>query len=401
MEKKLDEFESIVYDEQSSCFVSYLKLMFLPTIVFAYFVLGYLNFIPFEVHKHSVFLMGFIFLTSLIFARHNAYMAQCLFKNNIKNFDERLKKCISENLVKIGDEQRSNHSFDDFAKAQSSELRNFNYSSVAAGVFPTMGILGTFISIAISMPDFSSSNTGELEREISILLSGIGTAFYVSIYGILLSLWWIFYEKMGLSLYDKDIKIIKENVKDFFWSKEEIEQVYLKENLGRFDDINTALNTLVSRNFLNRLSDKIEAKFELFEKMIKLEEDSVKMSTKYVKDALSELENSQEKHLKITKVYSDILDTAKGFEKSLEEMETKSSKNYHSIRDGQASINSTLQALNLTLEDNISKLIPIYENFSNDLKNTQENILENFSKGLLESKDSSLKPKTDKQNKKK
>ena len=50
--------------------------------------------------------------------------------------------------------------------------------------FPTLGILGTFISIALSMPDFTSNNIVALDSEITKLLSGVGTAFYVSIYGI-------------------------------------------------------------------------------------------------------------------------------------------------------------------------------------------------------------------------
>ena len=45
------------------------------------------------------------------------------------------------------------------------------------------------------MPDFSSGNTTALEQEISLLLGGVGTAFYVSIFGIFLSIWWTFFLK--------------------------------------------------------------------------------------------------------------------------------------------------------------------------------------------------------------
>ncbi len=59
---------------------------------------------------------------------------------------------------------------------------------MASSLFPLLGILGTFTAIAVSMPDFSISDTDTLDKQISILLSGIGTAFYASIFGIFLSL---------------------------------------------------------------------------------------------------------------------------------------------------------------------------------------------------------------------
>lgn len=55
------------------------------------------------------------------------------------------------------------------------EMRIF--ASIGSAIFPMMGILGTFISIAFSMPNFSSSDTAALEQEIADLLSGVGTAF--------------------------------------------------------------------------------------------------------------------------------------------------------------------------------------------------------------------------------
>ncbi len=60
-------------------------------------------------------------------------------------------------------------------------LEMINFAVVATSLFPMLGILGTFTAIAISMPDFSIDDMGSLDKQISILLSGIGTAFYASI----------------------------------------------------------------------------------------------------------------------------------------------------------------------------------------------------------------------------
>lgn len=84
-----------------------------------------------------------------------------------------------------------------------------------------LGILGTFIAIAISMPDFSVKETAALDNEISVLLSGVGSAFFASIYGILLSLIWTYFEKRGLSKIDIYFATLKNEFEDSLWTKEE------------------------------------------------------------------------------------------------------------------------------------------------------------------------------------
>ena len=75
------------------------------------------------------------------------------------------------------------------------------------------------------MPDFSSQSTDALEKEISLLLGGVGTAFYVSyLWVYFLSIWWLFFEKLGMSRFEKDVIVIKENTKIFFWNKMDIEK---------------------------------------------------------------------------------------------------------------------------------------------------------------------------------
>lgn len=54
-------------------------------------------------------------------------------------------------------------------------------------LFPTIGILGTFVGIAIGLYSFDSSN-GNMEKSIENLLDGLKTAFYVSILGVFLLL---------------------------------------------------------------------------------------------------------------------------------------------------------------------------------------------------------------------
>ncbi|MEZ4694545.1 MAG: MotA/TolQ/ExbB proton channel family protein [Aliarcobacter sp.] len=171
-------------------------LLTVPMGLFALVLLCYLGFFPLKVELHSVVLIGFIFFIYIFFVKHNAYFVSCKFKTQYHDLSYSLKEYINKNLLTIGDITKANGSVDDFLQDYTSNIRNTNFSSIASGIFPTLGILGTFISIAFSMPDFNAGTSSALEGEISKLLGGVGTAFYVSIYGIFLSIWWTFFEKL-------------------------------------------------------------------------------------------------------------------------------------------------------------------------------------------------------------
>ena len=218
----LHQLPLLNYEEQH-CFFVYLKIIALPFFAYLYFILGYLGVLNLPVGEHSVILIGIIFFVSLLFARHNGEFGACYFRRHSSAFRAELKEYIGKNMMRIGDYTKSNASFDDFMNQYSKRIRNDNYASVGAGIFPTMGILGTFISIALTMPDFASQTADALEREIGLLLSGVGTAFYVSIYGIFLSLWWLFFEKRGLSRFDRDVETIKSDTMQCFRTTAEIQ----------------------------------------------------------------------------------------------------------------------------------------------------------------------------------
>jgi flagellar motor component MotA len=95
-----------------------------------------------------------------------------------------LQEALKENSLTIMGETKSTLEIETFINEYYKEIRNDNFAKVASSVFPMLGILGTFIAIALSMPDFTVKDLDALDQEISILLSGIGTAFYASIYGI-------------------------------------------------------------------------------------------------------------------------------------------------------------------------------------------------------------------------
>ena len=246
-------------------------LLTIPFILFAMVLLCYLKVLPLKIELHSVVLIGFIFVIYIFFVKHNAYFVSCKFKTQYYELMYSLKEYMNKNLLTLGDTTKANGSFDDFLEDYTSNLRNTNFSSIASGIFPTLGILGTFISIAFSMPDFSSGTSSVLEVEISKLLGGVGTAFYVSIYGIFLSIWWTFFEKIGMSKFEHDAYVIKENTKHFFWTRVDIESIHIKSNLENFNKMSEVFNQLTSNNIVENINASIEKRFEALEEILKKE----------------------------------------------------------------------------------------------------------------------------------
>ena len=246
-------------------------LLTVPTTLFAIIILCYLGQLPLKVEIHSVALIGFVYFIYLFFVKHNAYYVSCKFKTQYNSMFISLKEYVDNNLLTIDNCTKANGSFDDFLKDYTSNIRNTNFSSIASGVFPTLGILGTFISIAISMPDFSSGTSSALEKEISTLLGGVGTAFYVSIYGIFLSIWWTFFEKIGMSKFEHDVFSIKETTKSYFWTKIDIESIHIRSNLDNFSKMSEIFEKLTSSSMMDNITLLIEKRVELLDEILKKE----------------------------------------------------------------------------------------------------------------------------------
>ena len=265
---------------KKNCSLRWLALVWLPFLIFAGIVASYFGYIDFKVELHSIIMIGSIFIIFLFFVKHNAHYASCKFIKRHGEMSTALKWYIKNNRLTIGDTTKANAPFDTFMQGFSSSLRNDNFASVAAGVFPTLGILGTFISIALSMPDFSSQSSAQLEREISLLLGGVGTAFYVSIYGIFLSLWWTFFEKSGMSRFEKNIHNIKENIKHYFWSREEIEQIHFAKSIDNFERLNAVFSNMDTKTALDNMQMTLDNASAHFVSVIKEADKSMHKSEK-------------------------------------------------------------------------------------------------------------------------
>jgi len=305
------------------CSANFIVISTIPILFFITMILGYMGFIPLNVPIHSLGVIGFILAVFLLFARHNANYSVCKMRSSYKSLEITLKEELQNSALTIEEETKSVLDIKTFLNTYYSNVRNDNFVSVASSVFPMLGILGTFIAIALSMPDFSVTDTEALDREISVLLNGVGSAFFASIYGILLSLIWTYFEKRGLSKVDLYFAQINSDFLSDIWTKEEL-QIYkytqydIKEN--RFI---AALKETFNLDFVKELSEHHLASFESIMNQTNQNFESLSTNIKSVsaelRDSLNEMDTSKSAlsaQNNINKALVDFTVSTRSFEKT-------------------------------------------------------------------------------------
>jgi len=331
------------------CFINYLILALIGTLFFAAIILGYFHIIPLKVDLHSVIIIGGIYFIYLFFIRHNANFVACKMRNQYVNLQIELQQSIKENSLTIFDETKSTINIDDFVSNYYKTFRNDNYASIASSLFPMLGILGTFTAIALSMPDFSSANTDSLDNEISLLLSGIGTAFYASIYGIFLSIVWSFFEKRGLSKVDIDSHQLHEIYASYIWSESELRRHEHMQHEMRDQKMIQALKETFNLEFIQTLNEKHLENFQTIinetNKNFTSITNHMQMVSSDLKDTIAKIEASKTALTAHSKI-----------ERSIQEFTKKTD-----------SFNNTLSSLDATLEKSLNLTFTKIDNEVGDI----------------------------------
>jgi biopolymer transport protein ExbB/TolQ len=245
----------------SSCVMQFTAILSLPFLLLLGLGLGYMEVIPLKVELHTLVIVAFIFAVFSSFVKHNANYAACHMRGSFRYMEEELQGALHINSLTIMEKTKSTLNINEFFKEYYKEMLNDNFARVAPSVFPMLGILGTFIAIAISMPDFTVQDLDALDQEISILLSGIGTAFYASIYGIFLSLLWTYFEKRGNAKVDKNILDLEKLYDGRVWKESElIKHRHMQSELKDQELIQT-LQATFNMDFLKDLNEQYLKKF--------------------------------------------------------------------------------------------------------------------------------------------
>lgn len=256
-----------ISDRKLSQFPRFIMILSVPLALFLALLLGFNNAIPLKVELHTILIIFLILLIFVFFTSHNAWHSYAQFKNSLYDVINEIEGYLASNQLKLANKEKALGNIDPFLDNHVKNIRNDNFANVASSMFPTLGILGTFTAIAISMPDFSVQSKEALESEITVLLSGVGTAFYASIYGIFLSIWWVFFEKRGLTKIQNDVDEITQHYKSKIWDKDEIELYRILENQVQNKRFLEKIENVVTPEYLHNLDAIAKGKIEHLEKL--------------------------------------------------------------------------------------------------------------------------------------
>ena len=281
------------FDKQnsSSCVSRSFAILLIPFLFLLGLILAYVGIFPLKVELHTFGIVAFIFIVFVSFVKHNANYAVCHMQGSFNRMEEELQAALRANALTIMGKTKSTLHIDDFISDYYKEIRNDNFARVAPSVFPMLGILGTFIAIALSMPDFTVKDLSALDREISVLLSGIGTAFYASIYGIMLSLIWTYFEKRGIAKVDKQSYDLEKLYGKRVWKKSElIKHEHMQSELKDQKIVQTLRDTF-NMDFIKELNDQY---LKNFTTIIHDTTNSFTKLTVHMQEASSELRDTLE-----------------------------------------------------------------------------------------------------------
>jgi predicted phage tail protein len=181
------------------------------------------------------------------------------------------------------------------------------------------------------MPDFSAQTSEVLEEEISKLLGGVGTAFYVSIYGIFLSIWWIFFEKSGMSRFQKDASLIKEATHDYFWQKEEVEQTYFRKSMENFEKLNSVFDTFASGAFVENLNEALAQRMNIFEQIIEHEQKATSKVSQLLEDGASRLEMISNQQADLASIFEHTINKFENFASTVDKQNDTLDKAHNAL----------------------------------------------------------------------
>jgi len=357
------------FDRQnsSSCVSRSFAILLIPFLFLLGLVLAYMGIFPLKVELHTFGIVTFIFLVFVSFVRHNANYAVCHMQGSFFKMEEELQAALRANALTIMGKTKSTLHVQDFISDYYKEIRNDNFARVAPSVFPMLGILGTFIAIALSMPDFTVKDLGALDREISVLLSGIGTAFYASIYGIMLSLIWTYFEKRGIAKVDKQSYDLEKLYGKRVWKKSElIKHEHMQSELKDQQIVQTLKETF-NMDFIKELNDQY---LKNFTTIIHDTTNSFTKLTVHMQEASSELRDTLENIHKRTegvKAVSMMESNIEGFNKNAKNLQ-KTMERF----DG--SVDHTFDKIDEELGQAVDKLA----NFARIVSEQNELILENI-----------------------
>jgi hypothetical protein len=294
-------------------------------------------------------------------------------------------------------------------KINDKEKRNFYIN-----LLPILGVIGTFAGICIGLADF---NSNEIEKSVPLLLQGLKTAFWTSLIGtslaVFFNVWYSFKDKKDVDDEDDEIPLLKLQIKELqaisekfnsFLDNQTINNDSLKnltdffnnnenKNLKKFEEIKDELKVLNEKqektnNFyessllklgilddLNRKYDKSIENFSLWNENISILKENSILNLEENKKLNSATTETLSKLESIEKINSDSLIKLESIEKidgnALNKLEVLEKINSDTLikLESLEKINIDIVDKNSAIFENVELLLDNFKNYKDEFSN--------------------------------
>ena len=93
---------------------------------------------------------------------------------------------------------------------------NLKMIDTSPGTLVGLGLLGTFLGLTVGIVQFDSSNSDNIQESIQGLLGGMGTAFSTSLFGMLFSIIFTFFDKRWRNRLSKELFSLTEKLDSYY-----------------------------------------------------------------------------------------------------------------------------------------------------------------------------------------
>lgn len=247
-------------------------------------------------------------------------------------------------------------------KINDKEKRNFYIN-----LLPILGVIGTFAGICIGLADF---NSNEIEKSVPLLLQGLKTAFWTSLIGtslaVFFNVWYSFKDKKDI---EDEIPLLKLQIKELQSISEKFNSLLENQAIN-----NNSLKNLTE--FFNNNEDKNLKKFEEIKNELKVLNDKQEKTNSFYETSLLKLEILDE----INKKYDKNIENFALCNENISVLKENSILNLEENKKLNSNTTETLTKLELLEKVNTNTLgkLESIEKINTDTLNKNSSIFKNI-----------------------
>ena len=250
-------------------------------------------------------------------------------------------------------------------KINDKEKRNFYIN-----LLPILGVISTFAGICIGLADF---NSNEIEKSVPLLLQGLKTAFWTSLIGtslaVFFNVWYSFKDKKDIEDEEDEIPLLKLQIKELQSISEKFNSFLENQAIN-----NNSLKNLTE--FFNNNEDKNLKKFEEIKNELKVLNDKQEKTNSFYETSLLKLEILDE----INKKYDKNIENFALCNENISVLKENSILNLEENKKLNSNTTETLTKLELLEKVNTNTLgkLESIEKINTDTLNKNSSIFKNI-----------------------